>query len=218
MSVKLSEVLAGLRDDADMKKIAEGTESPLPALMGDTVADEKAKIQTQLLEAAGMQEEAAADAAAIPLNETIKATAGEKVSPPEIAASEMGEVVAAAITKLPAGERKVACKKIIEKIASMNVLSSDDVKDVKTASAQWAQRHDVAGRIMARAYHDEINKLATAAVEKEAADAAAAEKKAEAEKLAAEKAAEAKPEVKSTEKVAAEKGPDYTDLLKELGA
>ncbi len=189
MKIKLSEIIDGLHQDDDFRKLSEGTpaaggagadtktEVPVADMVGDTVEDEKAKIQTRLTELAGGQNEAISAAKTEEtLNTAQKAPAGEAAQPTAVQvspaasaeASEVAEVVASALGGMQPEVRKIATVKIIEKIASMNAVTLDDLKDVKVAEAR-ANEYDAAGRIMARSYHDETNKLAEKRAEKLAA-------------------------------------------------
>lgn len=194
MKIKLSEIIDGLNQDDDFRKLAEGTpaagagadtktEVPVDEMVGDTVEDEKAKIQTRLTELAGGQVSAiSAGKSEETLNTAQKAPAGEAAQPAGVQVSpaasaeadEVAEVVASALGGMQPETRKVATVKIIEKIAAMGAVSMDDLKDVKVAEAR-ADEYDAAGRIMARSYHDETNKLAEARATQLEKDAAAAE-------------------------------------------
>jgi hypothetical protein len=187
MRVKLSEILDGLKGDSEIKKLAQDagvapaegaaaeTQSEDSRMVGDTVEDEKEKIQTKLMELAGLQSESASAANADEaLNVAQEAPAGEIASPADISeAGEVAEVVASALGGMKPEIRKQASIAIVQKIAQMSALSVDDLKDIKVASAR-AGEYDAAGRIMARAYHDEINKLAAVRAKK-AAEAAGEE-------------------------------------------
>lgn len=181
--VKLSSVIDALLQDDDMKKIAESTttESPISEQVGGSTEDQKAKIQTRLMEVAGKQTDAASDAVAVPLNLIQNPPAGEKASPKAVTVSDgaaMSEVVASAMEKLEPEQRKIAAQGIIEKIAAMGVFSVDEAAALKVAGDKFKD-DEMRGRIQARAFHDEINKLAEAdqkAIEKAAAEAAKAEK------------------------------------------
>lgn len=217
MGVKLSEIIQALHQDDDMRKlagdkVAEGeeagggaTESPVSEQIGSSIEDEKAKIQTKLMELAGQQVAAeSAGKATEQLNAVQGAPAGERIQPPgdtegESSATEVAEVLASVLGGMQPEQRKIACKAVITKIAQLNVLAMDDLKDVKTAEARFNE-YDAAGRIMARAYHDECTKIA-ASLKKDAAAPAA-------EKVAAEKDAAEAP--------ADDLSADEVTLLKEL--
>jgi len=206
MGVKLSDIIAALHDQDDMKKLAEdagaaapagggsATESPVSAQVGETIEDEKAKIQTKLMELAGLQEESVS--AAKPqeeLNTAQEAPAGEKVAPDDVnpaasasAPEEMATVVASVLSKMQPEPRKLACVKIVEKIASIGGLKKEDID--KMASAKF-QEAEAIGRIMARSYHDEMQKIAAEVSEGETPEEPA-EKKASGEAPAAEITAE----------------------------
>jgi len=204
MRVKLSEIIEGLNKDDDFRKLAEDagvspaavagggagagggnttTETPDSEMVGDTVEDEKEKIQTKLMELAGLQSESISAAKTEEtLNTAQKAPAGEAAQPAGTAvnpgasaeADEVAEVVASTLGGMKPDLRKTASIKIVEKIAQMGALAVDDLKDVKVASAR-ADEYDAAGRLMARAYHDEHQKIATGMAAKMAADDTAGE-------------------------------------------
>lgn len=210
--VTLSQVIGAMHDDDDLKKLAESTstESPVAEQVGTSTEDQKAKIQTKLMELAGQETAARSDAVAVPLNVIANPPAGEKVTPQAVKVSdgaEMSEVVASAMEKLDPEQRKIAATGIIEKIAAMNVFTTSEADALKTAGDKFKE-DEVRGRIQARGFHDEINKLAE--LDRKALEKAA-EEAAKAEKAAADKKAE-------TEKAAAAGGKDDVDkLLEELG-
>jgi len=219
--VKLSDIINALHQDDEMRKLATDaatvpnapggntqTQDETPRMVGESVEDEKAKIQNKLMEMAGLQQEQgsaaktdetlnvaqtapvgeAAQPTAVAVNPAASAAAAPSVAPAAPAtavtpgqhaaantkAAAIADTVAAALSKQDEETRKEACKGIISKIAQMNALSLDDIKDEKVASAKFAE-YDAAGRIMARAYHDEINKLAAEAVNSEEGTPAAEE-------------------------------------------
>lgn len=196
MGIKLSEVLEGLQQDEDLRKIAAvggstDMSSEVARTQGGTKEDQKAQIATKLMEIAGAEVQSAATAGSTPTNIVARPPAGEKVTPEAVhvaSAQEMGDVVGVALEKLDEEGRKVASKAIIEKIAAMGVWkSAADIKDIKTAAPKSGEDWDAAGRLMARGYHDESLKLAEADVK-----AIEDGEKAEAAKVAAEKAASEK--------------------------
>jgi len=188
--VKLSEVIGALHQDDQLRKLAEEssvgaenagggktkTQSPDGEMVGETIEDEKHQIQTKLMELAGLTNEGISAAKTEEqLNVAQKTPAGEKATSTSPAVSEtakaasaleIADVVGGVLGKMKAEHRKEACKKIVEKIASLNVLSMEDTADIKVAEAKFAE-YDAAGRIMARSYYDEMGKLAEAAVEAE---------------------------------------------------
>lgn len=198
--VRLSDLIQALHKDDDMRKLAMGegaggaTESPVSEQVGSTVEDEKAKVQTRLMELAGLQEEGESAANEDEnLNEAQLAPAGEKAVAPGVsqaasaaAPDEMATVLASAIGKMPKDQQKLAWKAVIQKCAAANALGKEDLASKKVASDKEAQAQfdeaDAIGRIMAHAFDDETNKIAEkrAAAEK-TEEAPAAEKKASAE-------------------------------------
>jgi ethanolamine utilization cobalamin adenosyltransferase len=199
--VKLSDLIQALHKDDDMRKLAQGaaggeTESPVSEQVGSTIEDEKAKVQTRLMELAGLQEEGESAANDDEnLNEAQKAPAGEKavapgVSPAASAAApeEMATVLASAIGKMPKDQQKLAWKAVIQKCAAANVLGKGDLagekkaeKDAEKVAQEQVAEADAIGRIMARAFHDETTKIAAEIEAAAKAEAPAAEKKAAAE-------------------------------------
>lgn len=183
MSVKLSDLIQALHKDDDMRKLAMGetggdTESPVSEQIGSTVEDEKAKVQTRLMELAGLQQEGeSAGNDDEELNEAQKAPAGEKallggpatmVDPSASAAApdEMATVLASAIGKMPKAQQKLAWTAVIKKCASVNMVSEADLAPEKRAAAEKVAQEqfaeaDATGRVMARAFHDECNKIAS---------------------------------------------------------
>lgn len=220
MSIKLSDVIQALHKDDELSKIAAvggptNAASEVARVIGSSKEDQKAQIATKMMELAGGETEGASRATTLPLNAHQQAPAGSKVTPEGVhtaSAQEMGDVVGEALSKLENDEeRKLASKKIIEKIAALGIFqAAEELKDVKgsekkaepkvepkaetkTASeTDW----DAAGRLMARGYHAEILKLAEEdcakieAAEKTEKEAAEKATKAEAEKTAAPKAAD----------------------------
>lgn len=183
--IKLSDVIAALHQDDEMKKLAQAagvapagaaagagttTETPDSEMVGETIQDEKAKIQTRLMELAGTEEESIS--AAKPeetLNVSQQAPAGEKLKPVEEAAAQVApeakqaaDVIGEALAGMEPAIRKQACLEIIGKISQLNALSLDDLsgkEGEKVAKAKF-EEYDTAGRIMARGYHDEMQKIA----------------------------------------------------------
>lgn len=211
--IRLSEVLEGLRADDDMRKIAAvggPTEmsSEIARTQGGTKEDQKAQIATKLMEIAGAQVASAAAAGSVPTNIVQQPPAGEKVTPGSVhvaSANEVGDVVGLALEKLDEEGRKVASKLIIEKIAAMGVWKDASEIKVEKTAAKVGEDYEMAGRLMARGYHDELSKLAEADVKAIEESEKAATEKAATEKVAAEKVAGA-------EKTAAA-GDDVQKLL-----
>lgn len=185
--VKLTDIVDALSQDDEMKKLAAGagltpaggasagaettTQTPDSEMVGETIEDEKAKIQTKLMELAGTENEAiSAGKGEETLNASQQAPAGEKLKPVEEAAAavapqakQAAEVIGEALQGMEPAIRKQACLEIISKISQMNALSLEDLsgkEGEKVAKAKF-EEYDTAGRIMARGYHDECQKIAT---------------------------------------------------------
>jgi hypothetical protein len=194
--VKLSDVIEVLHKDEEMKKLAQEagimpgggtkvtTETPDSEMVGESVEDEKAKIQTKLMELAGTETEAVSSSKVEEsLNVANKAPAGEKIKPVEEAtadaagmpkaspASEVTEVVASALGKMKPEVRKEACKGIIKKMAEAKMLTLDELEKVEPGTEKTGgmsgEDWETAGRLMARGYVDEMNKMAEEAAQKE---------------------------------------------------
>ena len=209
--VMLSDVIRALSQDDEMQKLAQGaglapaggaaagadttTETPDSEMVGETIEDEKEKIQTKLMELAGTENEAiSAGKGEETLNAAQQAPAGEKLKPVEEAAAQVApqakqaaDVIGEALAGMEPAIRKQACLEIISKISQMNALSLDDLsgkEGEKVAKAKFAE-YDTAGRIMARGYHDECQKIA-AELEAEGGETEPAGKKASEGELTAE--------------------------------
>jgi hypothetical protein len=165
--------------------------SPAPesgddAVLGGSEEDKKVQLRDQLAEVAGAQQTATSMAnPEEELNTDNKPQGGAievmpPAAPPQMGGAELAAAVEGAVGEMPMEEQKAAAAMVIEKLSSYFVEEYEEAekqaaaeleyeleKEAEEEAIKLASEWDALGRIAARAYYDELSKLAAAYAEGE---------------------------------------------------